>query len=356
MAREIRVNRIILSDLPQIYDFKRFEGSDAFGIFSSGELIGAVASAADRLGIDLNTIDGTDLPRMLSMSLDSDNESIRNASEELAADFGRRLGLIFYVLKRDTAVTLKTNSRYSAEDFERWHNVRIIYLVGGLANGSLGKALAENAQKLLCELGMADVSVKTGDYPSYAQLIGISRLTDGKKNAAIFDFGHTFVKSATAVFDNGKIAKINMNPKISSQHMGSGFADKDEELSEAKKLHEFITDVIVNAVSKLGKNASAVIPVSIANNVTDGRITGGGCYYKLMYLSDNYAELLSQSLSERIGREVRAILVHDGKAAALCFENETDSVAVALGTAFGVGFTDGTDGLVKIGESVEIAM
>lgn len=356
MARDIRVNRIILSDLPRIYNFEEFEESDAYGIFSSGEVIGAVASVADKLGIDLTVTEGTDLPRRLSTALESDDESIRRVADELAADFGRRLGLIFYVLKRDTAVTLKANPWYAPEDFDRWCKVRSIYLVGGLANGSLGKAMADNAQKLLCELGIPDVSVKTGAYPSYAQFMGISRLTDGTKTAALFDFGHTFVKSAAAFFNGGKLSGIAMRPKIPSQYMGKGFANKDDELSEAKELHKFITDVIVKTVSSLGEDVSSVLPVSIANNVTDGRINGGGCYYKLMYLGDNYAELLSRDVSERLGMKVEVSLVHDGKAAALCFEDEADTVAVALGTAFGVGFTDGLDNLTDIEDTVNIAL
>lgn len=355
MAREIRVNRIKLSDLPKIYGFEAFEGNDAFGIFSSGEVIGEVASAADRLGVDLAETEGTDLPRRLSEALESEDNDIKREAEHLAAGLGRRLGLIFYVLKRDTAMTLKANPWYSAEDFDLWHSIRSIYLVGGLANGNLGKTLAKYACEVLYELGVDGVSVKTGLYPSHAQLVGIARLTDGAKKALLFDFGHTFVKSAVASFEDGKLAELAIRPKVPSQYMGRGFANEDEEKKDALRLHGFIVDIISAGILAFNEELSYTVAVSIANNVTDGRINGGGCYCKLRRLGENYADILSAAVSAQVGREIKIVLVHDGKAAALCFDEEENAVAVALGTAFGVGYTEGRHDLCAVSEDLLIS-
>jgi hypothetical protein len=93
--------------------------------------------------------------------------------------------------------------------------------------------------------------------------------------------------------------------------------------------------------------------ISIANNVKNGKIGWGGCYYKLMFVSQEYEKYLEKCLSEVIGEEIKITLIHDGQAASVYFSGEENSVFIALGTAFGVGFPEPITGL-KDASCVEI--
>ena len=347
MANEIRVNRVILSDLPDIHNFKVYEGNDCFGIFSSGEVISMTYDNAKELGIDIENAQHTDLPKYLSMALESDDGKIKSKANEIVAELGQRLGAIFYVLKRDPKITVKSNTRYMVEDFDLWQKINNIFLVGGLANGALGRELASNAEKTLVELGFENIKVKAGKFPSDAQLVGVARLNDSKvKKAVVFDFGHTFVKSAVVEYGDGKLMGLKMLPKVPSEFMGRGFDTKEEEINEAQLLHQFIVNVITDAMVKNDINESSHIAISIANNAENGKIAWGGCYYKLMFIAENYGEYLADALSEAMGRRISVTLVHDGRAAALCFDEVENSAVFALGTAFGVGYTEGRHDLL----------
>lgn len=349
MVNEIRVNRIILSDLPDIYNFKSYEGNDCFGIFSTGEVISLTAKNASALGIDLDKTGSHDLPKLLSKALEDDNDEISKVANVVVAELGQRLAAVFYVLKRDPSITVESNDRYTAQDFESWQKIEHIFLVGGLANGALGRRLAENAQKTLCELGFGGVQVKAGKYPSDAQLAGVARLNDGKnKSALVLDMGHSFVKSAKANFKNGALVGLEHFDKIPSEFMGKWYEDKKAELEDAGLLHGFIVDTIANLYKKCGDDVSDHISISIANNVRDGVIAWGGCYYKLKFLSDNYEELLENDLSGALGRRITVSLAHDGRAAALCFDEVENAAVFALGTAFGVGYTEGRRDLLPV--------
>lgn len=357
MAKEIRLNRLVLSELPKLYNFESFEGNDAFSIFSSGEVISIIAKYSEQLGIDRNICDGSELPKALSSALSSADSSIRLTAEEITLDLGRRLGLIFYVLTRDPSITIKANPRYSEIDFKLWTYMRHVILVGGLANGDLGISLAKNAENILRELGYENLSISVGPFPSHTQLIGASRLADTENgNAAIFDFGHTFVKTAVAHFTNRTLDSLKLLPKVHSEYMGKGFASAEEELREAEMLHGYIVKVIKDVFTIANRTLSSNIVISIANNAIGGKIGYGGCYYKLMLLADNYADYLAITLSAELKRDIHVTLLHDGRAAALCFEEKENTAAVALGTAFGVGYTEGQSELMNISDSLEISL
>lgn len=338
----IRLNRIVIADVPDIFNFKYFEGRCAYDIFSSGAIIGTVRENAEALGIDLSVTDNSDLPKCLSAALESGSD----CAQAIAADFGRRLGLIAATMKMASEKTRCANERYEDEDWQPWTELNKIFLSGGLANGTLGRTLSYYGNDLLRTVGIQNMTLELSRCLSYDQLIGCARRNTGDASCAVvFDFGHSFVKSAVASFttssEEKSLVRLGKVRKIPGRYMGRDYGNSEIEYSEAVLLHEFIADTVKERFSELSaskQSLSSHIVISIANNVTEGRIGYGGCYYKLMRVSPEYETYLSDCLSELLGRKINATLIHDGQAAALSVAGEKNSVLIALGTAFGVGF------------------
>lgn len=347
MRCSIYLNGLSIAEAPDIYNFKSLTGHCCYEIFSSYLIIQAVKENASRLKIDVCEYDDKDLPRVLSKALESDDFEIKAAAEEIAADFGRRLGLIVYTVKCADEATKAENSWHSEQDWQTWRDMNKVYLAGGLANGALGDKLRYYAQVLLNELNIPDIEIIISRNPSYVQMIGCARMNNGDSDRAlVLDFGHSFIKSGIAFYNGKKLSRIEMLPKIKSEHMGRDYSDKNAELRDAMALHDFIADVISRRYLEYSNGGiSDHIVISIANKVIGGKIGRGGCYYKLMLVSDEYERYLERCVSERVGRDIKITLIHDGGAAAMCISEEKNAVMIALGTAFGVGYHENVKGL-----------
>jgi hypothetical protein len=201
---------------------------------------------------------------------------IKNVAEEIAADFGRRLGLIVYILKTASAKNRQANKEYKPHDWLIWIDCRKVFLAGGLANGLLGEKLRYYAQELLFELDIKETELIIGKFPSYTQMIGCARLNrESRKYALLFDFGHSFVKAGLAVYEGQALSQIKLLPKLQSKHMNNRYSNKDEEYKEAVGLHNFIIKTISNYYFEYAKNdCSNHIVISIANKVENGQSVG----------------------------------------------------------------------------------
>ena len=81
----------------------------------------------------------------------------------------------------------------------------------------------------------------------------------------------------------------------------------------------------------------------------------GSVDFDLKSVFNKYEEYLSNFLSELLERDVTVKLIHDGQAAALSVAGEKNSVLVALGTAFGVGFPPESDEGLRPAENLIIS-
>ena len=353
----IKLNGLIIGDAPDMYGLRSFIGRSCHSIFSSHEIICTVREKADALGIDLTVTNGDELPKRLSSLLAESCGNIKDTAESIAADFGRRLGLIIYILKTSDEKTRLANTRFPDEDWTPWRSFRTIIISGGLSGGMLGKKLCFYATTLLKELDVNDLTVIPGSFHSYDQLIGCAKINDSVcSRAVVFDFGHSFVKSGIVSYDGNKVTKLTPLERIPSRFMKRGYEDKEEEYRDAVGLHEFIVNTVSERYTKhWGDGLSDHIVISIANNVNDGKIIWGGCYYKLMFISPEYEKHLENSIRSALGKDVRVTLVHDGKAAALCYSGLHDCALIAIGTAFGVGYPEDIPGLKDTSE-VKIEM
>ena len=355
MKSNISLNGLIIAEAPDLYNFQSFIGKSGYGIFSASQIINRIKEESGRLKIDISAYNQSDLPKLLSSVLESDDSGAREVADAIVADFGRRLGLIVYILKTATLKTQQLNNEYEHQDWQIWKDCRNVILAGGLANGLLGEKIRFYAQELLTELNIMDFKFIISKFPTYAQMIGCARLNkEMNKEALLFDFGHSFVKTGLADYMNQTLYKIMLLPKLKSQFMSSGYSDKDKEFEDAMGLHKFIVKTISDYYSKYSTtDSSKHIVISIANNVNGGKIGWGGCYYKLMLVSQEYERYLEICLSEIIRENIEITLVNDGQAASVYYSGEEDAVLIALGTAFGVGYPQPIPGL-KDASCVEI--
>ena len=355
MQCNIFINGLKIKEVPKLYNFESFIGSCCYDIFSSWGIITRIIADSNKLKIHINEHNQNDLPKLLSDAFESNDIDVKDTAEDIVADFGRRLGLIVYILKTASIENRIANDRHKPDDWQFWIDCRKIFLVGGLANGLLGEKLRYYAQELLYELNINDIELIIGKLTSYSQMIGCARQNKGtSKHALLFDFGHSFVKTGIAIYEGQAISKIKLLPKLKSQHMCNSYSSDEEEYKDAVSLHNFIAKAISDYyLQYVNSDCSKHIVISIANKVENGKIGWGGCYYKLMFVSDEYERYLEKCLSEVIGKDIQITLVHDGQAAALCFSEEENSALIALGTAFGVGYPEPIQGL-KDASCVEI--
>lgn len=355
MKSDISLNGLVISEVPDLYNFRSFISNCGYGIFSASEIINQIKTDSRKLKIDISAHDQNDLPKLLSDAIKSNDVNVKNVAEDIVADFGRRLGLIVYILKTATLKNRQANNKYKSQDWQTWKDCSRIFLAGGLANGLLGEKIRYYAQELLNELNIKDSEFIISKFPSYTQMIGCARLNkEANKQALLFDFGHSFVKTGLAIFNGQALHQIKLLPKLKSQHMNKGYSNKDEEYEDAVGLHNFIVKTISDYYLVYSKpDCSKHIVISIANNVKNGKIGWGGCYYKLMFVSQEYERYLENCLSEVIGEDIKITLIHDGQAASISFSGEENSAFIALGTAFGVGYPELIPGL-KDANYVEI--
>lgn len=355
MRSNIYINGLTISEVPDLYNFRSFIGNCCYEIFSSYNIINRIIEDSSKLKIDITGYDYNNLPKLLSEALESSDIDVKNAAEDIVSDYGRRLGLIVYILKTATEKNRLENDEHKDQDWQVWKDCSKIFLAGGLANGLLGEKIRYYAQELLYELNIKDTDLIISRFPSYTQMIGCARLNkEVSKQALLFDFGHSFVKTGLAVFDGQRLTQIKLLPKLKSQHMNKSYNNKEDEYEDAVALHKFIVKTISDYYTEYSEvDCSRHIVISIANKVENGKIDWGGCYYKLMFVSPEYERYLEESLTDIIGDDIKITLVHDGQAAAVCFSDEENSTLIALGSAFGVGYPEPIPGLKDI-SSVEI--
>eukprot|EP00825_Cyclidium_porcatum_P006193 TRINITY_DN1304_c0_g1_i2.p1 TRINITY_DN1304_c0_g1~~TRINITY_DN1304_c0_g1_i2.p1 ORF type:complete len:256 (+),score=44.01 TRINITY_DN1304_c0_g1_i2:226-993(+) len=164
---------------------------------------------------------------------------------------------------------------------------------------------------------------------------------DEREFHLIFDCGQTFIKRSLVNIEDKKVKDIIKLDKVLSKHVIWEFEDNEEEKNEAVELHNHLVNTIVDTINILGEKASSIgehIVISIANYVENGVFVNRGGYGKLRVLSDNYEIYLANALLQKLNKNFKITLVHDGTAMAAAFLDYSNSVCISLGTAFGVGF------------------
>ena len=137
--------------------------------------------------------------------------------------------------------------------------------------------------------------------------------------------------------ENRKITNQIILKNKKSPYMDSVSDNDLRAQNDAKKLHEYIVNLIVETYEEIQSqnyDISNQIIVSIANYVKNGVLFGRGGYAKLQLLANNYGNFLEKEISYLLKREMSVTLIHDGTAIAYSFYGER------LGTSFGIGFPE----------------
>ena len=159
----------------------------------------------------------------------------------------------------------------------------------------------------------------------------------------VFDLGQTKIKRVIAINDEHEQQQLIELPSVKSINMAWNVENDEDRLLQARELHKYIVDVIVDTYNQATEYGEVgwEICISIANYVMDGQIfSGRGGYAKLSEIGENYAGILAADLEKALDRNIMIRLIHDGTAAALFFKDEKDVACITLGTALGVGFPE----------------
>jgi hypothetical protein len=188
-------------------------------------------------------------------------------------------------------------------------------------------------------------------------LIGAARYVPLETHAAlVFDFGHSFVKRAIAIYKEGQFTQLKLLPTLStSEH----FAIYHQTPELPWVVTEYMTDIITQTFndSKGDYSLSPFVVCSIAThlNKQGTPVSEGGYYGILRNLSDNLPQFLTEQTTLKLKRPCKIYTMNDGIAAASVHTAKPNSAAVMVGTAIGSGFAPTYANLYPLGSQVEIS-
>lgn len=272
------------------------------------------AAEPDRLGDQLGELRSSPDP------------GTRDVAGRVLHGYGVRLGALLATLLHPGTPTEQSGTPGRMAYLEYWRSIRRVWLGGGLLAPGTRADIVEGAKQLLDVTGTA-VELCVAPSPTVLPLVGAARLVDAiDGRAVVADAGHTSIKSAVAVIQNGALAALETLPAWPAPRPGDVRAVETE-----------LVAALVSAVAALGTGSTRHprIVLSVASYlngdaaVDDGRSIYGGVS------SERIRHLLTGSM----GNDVSIELVHDGSAGAYSIADPGVSAVVTVGTWLGIGFT-----------------
>ncbi len=338
------INKLIIAKMPECSVTQTLTGKSAQEIFSTDLLIQEIKNSANQLRIDISSLEEKSLPLYLESCLESEDFNVRAAAHSIMKLFGERLAVILLCLKEGSPENRKARSDWTDEEWDYWHSLQHVILVGGLASPPLGEQLKYYVERVFLSSGKHPYTIILGRDSTYAGLRGcttyLEEIPPYQVNL-IFDYGQSFIKRSYAVMDGKKVRDIVILGKTLSKHVEWDIQDADLEKEEALALNRYFLETITRTVHEVENRGLIIHPhiiLSIANYVKNGVIANRGGYGKLRLIAPNYAEYLSQQLMGNLCRNYSFTMLHDGTAMAAGYADYANSVCISLGTAFGVGF------------------
>ena len=334
------LNKVRFAKLPVSGIADEMEGKQMKELFGAGIIMDEIEHNAIALGIDLLKYQRTELPKILDKKIDEGNEE----ALRIARKFGNRLGMFLLVLKTGLPENRAVREDWGDEHWQYWANVDTIFLVGGIASGSMCEYMLEVVRELFEKANVPMYHIVRNISSSEVGAKGcLSQIKDDDDVQLLFDFGQTMMKRMIAVRHMDKEYELIKLPSKKSINMDWYIDDEDERRRQAEELHQYIVESILETYNEACQYGSIgwEIVISIASYVMDGKIYDARSgYAKLCTLSDNYAGYLAASLEAKLDRSIMIRLVHDGTAAALYYKGAENAVCITVGTAFGVGFPE----------------
>lgn len=295
-----------------------------YDLVSSHALSTAIVAHAEALAIDPAA---DELHAMYFHRLDAGDD----AAVAIAQQMGRYFGFMLAALKRGDALNRQKNAEKDAAYWDYWSQVDRVFLGGGLSEGEFGRLLVASAQAIVQQYAL-DMQLYIADYPRHLGLIGAARYVPSGEQALVLDFGSTRVKRGRAFYNDAGLQQVQVLPAVPA-----GF----DVFVQAGSEHAIFERFVALLVEAYQPHDAALIPVSISAYVTltgQPLLTQGGIYMHMSRLSDDLPALLSENVSQRVGRSVTVKLLHDGSAAASTYAPLDHTAVITLGTAIGSGY------------------
>lgn len=344
LSTNASINKLIIAKMPECTVTQPLAGKSAQEIFSTDLLIQEIKNNAKQLQIDISALEEKYLPLYLENCLESADSNVRAAAHSIMKLFGERLAVILLCLKEGLPENRSARSDWATEEWDYWHSLQHIILVGGLASPPLGEQLKYYVERVFLSSGKSPYTIILGKDSTYAGLRGCTTYLEDIPPAQvnlIFDYGQSFIKRSYAIMDGKKVRDIVILGKTLSRHVEWDIQDADFEKKEALELNRYFLETITRTVHEVENRGLEIHPhiiLSIANYVKNGIIANRGGYGKLRLIAPDYAQYLSKQLKECLGKDYYFTMLHDGTAMAAGYADYDNSVCISLGTAFGVGF------------------
>ncbi|MCA9948093.1 MAG: hypothetical protein KDE48_00470 [Anaerolineales bacterium] len=331
------LNRLYIVDLPGFALVEPYRNQTGYDLLSKRALRQLIFTNR----VDLNIKPNGSL-NIIDACFESDDLIVRDTAVAVAEEYGRRLGIMLVTLKRGDDINRMARSGWDERHWALWASVNTVWLGGGLVAGHLGQIAAQTAQKLLRAAGYPAYRVQRAENAAHLPLYGLACMASAQTQAMLVaDFGHTAVKRGLAVYENGKLAALDLLPPAAVDYQIS----KEIALSQSAVVTfaEWIVDVLTGTWREFGfgkRPLTSTIGVSMACYLFRGQppTSEMGLYGRLQLLSDNVQTFLSDRLRTRLAQPVQLRLMHDGSAAALTLPNTEGTVVLMLGTAIGNAF------------------
>ncbi len=347
----VSVNRVRVVDLPGIHLDAEMRDQLAYDLVSVRALSRYAHEVADELRLPQRFHDAGpetrgQLPYFIAASLVSPDAQARGAAAAVVRRLGRNLGCVLLTLHRGDPVNREARGDWHAADWERWAQIKRVWLAGGLASGLLGESICAAAREWLAEVGAGDaLDLALSPLAGATSLVGAARYLPPATGAALcFDFGQTSAKRAIVCLNGNAIADVGALPSVALFGEWPVPAEPDPDQTGAR-YRDFVVDVICDSLARARQHHAKMLEdmmVCVAAYVDGGRLLGNGTYATLMRLTDDARTLLGEAIARRTGRSARVHLIHDGTAAAAVFAGRPQTAVIALGTALGVGFPPAT--------------
>ena len=344
LSTNASINKLIIAKMPECTVTQPLAGKSAQEIFSTDLLIQEIKNNAKQLQIDISALEEKSLPLYLENCLESTDSNVRAAAHSIMKLFGERLAVILLCLKEGSPENRSARSDWTTEEWDYWHSLQHIILVGGLASPPLGEQLKYYVERVFLSSGKRPYTIILGKDSTYAGLRGCTTYLEDippTQVNLIFDYGQSFIKRSYAIMDGKKVRDIVILGKTLSRHVEWDIQDADFEKKEALELNRYFLETITRTVHEVENRGLEIHPhiiLSIANYVKNGIIANRGGYGKLRLIAPDYAQYLSKQLKECLGKDYYFTMLHDGTAMAAGYADYDNSVCISLGTAFGVGF------------------
>jgi hypothetical protein len=310
-------------------------GKTGSELLSKKTVLELIRPFQQRLGLDAASSDES--PERLNRILESHDQTRVPIVEEIAREYGRRLGWLVASILLSTAGLTSPLDLWEAAYLAQWKmNVDALILGGGMSNGEFGRVIGAQFQRELVQCGIQGKEVCVAEQPSYLALIGAARnLPVGMRGTAVVaDFGGTRAKRGLAALDaENALQSLHVLPTRDITALVQGVP---EELAEA--MVDLIVETLLSAGSKNGLARKALCSVAAYVEDREPMKINRGAYTSLNRVSPRIANWFSERVSQAAGVKVEVDFVRDCDVAACAYAGRPRSAVLMLGSALGVGF------------------